>query len=130
VLCARVAGLAVVAVFCSELSATDISSFAEILGRRWFGALKNTEMASRFWLFFAVLRRKTAIARCHYRQVRLGSSKGRHGITISNICQSNNKARWSSVCRSSCVSHHQINPPHQHVTPICYAPCDQKEFKA
>jgi hypothetical protein len=30
--------------FCSELTAIDISSAAEILGRRWFGDLKNSEM--------------------------------------------------------------------------------------
>jgi hypothetical protein len=42
----RAAGLAVFAVFCSHLSASDISSSAEILGRRLLGALKNSGMAS------------------------------------------------------------------------------------
>jgi hypothetical protein len=40
----RAASPAVFAVFCSELSAIGISFSAEILGRRWFGDVKNSEM--------------------------------------------------------------------------------------
>jgi hypothetical protein len=37
--------------FCSELTAMDIAASAEILGRRWFGDLKNSEMTSVMPLF-------------------------------------------------------------------------------
>jgi hypothetical protein len=40
------AGLAVFAAFCSDLSASDTSSTAEILDRRWLGALKNSQVTS------------------------------------------------------------------------------------
>jgi hypothetical protein len=50
----RAADLAVFAVFCSDLSAMRSRPPAEILGRRWFGDLKNSEMTSVLPLFFAV----------------------------------------------------------------------------
>jgi hypothetical protein len=53
VLCARAPGLAVFAVFCSDLSAADISLSAESLAVDGFGALKNSEI---LWLFFAVIK--------------------------------------------------------------------------
>jgi hypothetical protein len=45
--------LAVLAVFCSKLSAIEISFFAEILGRRRFGEQKNSLVV--LLLFSAVL---------------------------------------------------------------------------
>jgi hypothetical protein len=51
--------------FCSELTAIDISSSAQILGRRWFGDLKNSEMILARLLFFAALRPNPTIASCH-----------------------------------------------------------------
>jgi len=41
--------------FCSELTAIDNSSSAEILGRLWFGDLKNSEMTLVMPLFFTAL---------------------------------------------------------------------------
>ncbi len=61
------AGLAVFAVFCSDLSAIDISSSAEILGCRGVGDLRNSEMTSVLPLFLAVCDANATIARCHPR---------------------------------------------------------------
>jgi hypothetical protein len=41
--------------FCSELTAIDNSSSAEILGRLWFGDLKNSEMTLVMPLFLTAL---------------------------------------------------------------------------
>jgi hypothetical protein len=53
--------------FCSELTAIDISSSAEILGHRWFGGLKNSEMVLARPLFFAAVVPNPTIASCHRR---------------------------------------------------------------
>jgi hypothetical protein len=48
---AGAAGLAVFAVFCNDLSASDISSSAEILSNRRSGALNNSGICGCYSLF-------------------------------------------------------------------------------
>lgn len=86
-----------------RLSGIYLSSAAEMLGCPWFGRSEKQPDDLVFWLFLAVLRRKTATATCHHRKVVSGSSKSHHDITINNICQFDNKPLVDQRCGARCV---------------------------
>jgi hypothetical protein len=91
--------------FCSELTAIDISSSAVILGHRWFGGLKNSEMVLARPLFFAAVGPNPTIASCHRRVPSLHFLRTRRARQIWRCHCEERLARRRNLDRSSAQRH-------------------------
>lgn len=99
----RVAGLAALAVLCSDFQASTSRPPRKCSAVHGSAALKNSRMTSFSgcsWLFCGA---KQPPQRVITEKSVSGSSKSHHDITINNICQFDNKPLVDQRCGARCV---------------------------